>query len=168
MPIAAFISSSEVMSDIAYKPALGHITTFGGHPVTAAAAGTDNLTTNSQTTATSKGHTQAGKPSTVVAAIAATIRLPRTPDIQNFLSSPIYWRILLARTVPCRHLRMRRLSAAKERFLRRRQGLQDRNRQAAPPSGGRGLVMFRLPRGSPRAQARTLRRSQLAWAGHHT
>jgi acetylornithine/succinyldiaminopimelate/putrescine aminotransferase len=38
MPIAAFISSQEIMSDIAYKPALGHITTFGGHPVTSAAA----------------------------------------------------------------------------------------------------------------------------------
>ena len=38
MPIAAFISSGEIMGDIAYKPALGHITTFGGHPVTSAAA----------------------------------------------------------------------------------------------------------------------------------
>ena len=38
MPISAFISSVEVMSDLAYKPALGHITTFGGHPVTSAAA----------------------------------------------------------------------------------------------------------------------------------
>jgi acetylornithine/succinyldiaminopimelate/putrescine aminotransferase len=38
MPIAAFISSKEVMQDLSYKPALGHITTFGGHPVTSAAA----------------------------------------------------------------------------------------------------------------------------------
>lgn len=38
MPIAAFISSNDIMADIAYKPALGHITTFGGNPVTAAAA----------------------------------------------------------------------------------------------------------------------------------
>lgn len=38
MPIAAFISSKELMSSLAYKPALGHITTFGGHPVTCAAA----------------------------------------------------------------------------------------------------------------------------------
>jgi acetylornithine/N-succinyldiaminopimelate aminotransferase len=38
MPIAAFISSREVMQDLSYKPALGHITTFGGHPVTSAAA----------------------------------------------------------------------------------------------------------------------------------
>ena len=38
MPISAFISSAEIMQDIAYKPALGHITTFGGHPVTSAAA----------------------------------------------------------------------------------------------------------------------------------
>ncbi len=38
MPIAAFISSNEIMADLAYKPALGHITTFGGHPVTCAAA----------------------------------------------------------------------------------------------------------------------------------
>ena len=38
MPIAAFISSREIMQNIAYKPALGHITTFGGHPVTCAAA----------------------------------------------------------------------------------------------------------------------------------
>jgi len=38
MPIAAFISSKKVMQDLSYKPALGHITTFGGHPVTSAAA----------------------------------------------------------------------------------------------------------------------------------
>jgi len=38
MPIAAFISAHAVMQDLSYKPALGHITTFGGHPVTSAAA----------------------------------------------------------------------------------------------------------------------------------
>ena len=38
MPIAAFISAHDVMQDLSYKPALGHITTFGGHPVTSAAA----------------------------------------------------------------------------------------------------------------------------------
>ena len=38
MPIAAFISAHEIMQDLTYKPALGHITTFGGHPVTSAAA----------------------------------------------------------------------------------------------------------------------------------
>jgi len=38
MPIAAFIGAHNVMEDLSYKPALGHITTFGGHPVTSAAA----------------------------------------------------------------------------------------------------------------------------------
>ncbi len=37
MPIGAFISSFEIMSTFKRKPQLGHITTFGGHPVIAAA-----------------------------------------------------------------------------------------------------------------------------------
>lgn len=38
MPIGAFISSNEIMSSITNNPILGHISTFGGHPVTTAAA----------------------------------------------------------------------------------------------------------------------------------
>jgi len=38
MPIGAFIANREVMSVIKENPILGHITTFGGHPVSAAAA----------------------------------------------------------------------------------------------------------------------------------
>ncbi len=38
MPIGAFISSYEIMSSLKNNPKLGHITTFGGHPVIAAAA----------------------------------------------------------------------------------------------------------------------------------
>lgn len=38
MPIGAFISSFENMSTLKENPKLGHITTFGGHPVIAAAA----------------------------------------------------------------------------------------------------------------------------------
>ncbi|NMM50639.1 aspartate aminotransferase family protein [Marinigracilibium pacificum] len=38
MPIGAFISSQEIMSSLSENPILGHITTFGGHPVSAAAA----------------------------------------------------------------------------------------------------------------------------------
>lgn len=38
MPIGAFIASKNVMQCLADKPVLGHITTFGGHPVSAAAA----------------------------------------------------------------------------------------------------------------------------------
>ena len=38
MPIGAFISSKEIMSVLSYNPLLGHITTFGGHPVSCAAA----------------------------------------------------------------------------------------------------------------------------------
>lgn len=38
MPIGAFISSYEKMSCLKEHPKLGHITTFGGHPVIAAAA----------------------------------------------------------------------------------------------------------------------------------
>jgi len=37
MPIGAFISSSEIMKSIEDNPILGHITTFGGHPVCCAA-----------------------------------------------------------------------------------------------------------------------------------
>jgi acetylornithine/succinyldiaminopimelate/putrescine aminotransferase len=38
MPIGAFVSSKEKMNRLTFNPALGHITTFGGHPVSAAAA----------------------------------------------------------------------------------------------------------------------------------
>ncbi|MNK43165.1 Acetylornithine/acetyl-lysine aminotransferase [compost metagenome] len=37
MPIGAFISSHEIMISLATNPILGHITTFGGHPVSCAA-----------------------------------------------------------------------------------------------------------------------------------
>jgi len=37
MPLGAFISSGEIMSSLMSKPPLGHITTFGGHPVCCAA-----------------------------------------------------------------------------------------------------------------------------------
>lgn len=38
MPIGAFISSKKIMESLTSKPELGHITTFGGHPVCCAAA----------------------------------------------------------------------------------------------------------------------------------
>ena len=38
MPIGAFISSQEIMKVLQNDPILGHITTFGGHPVCSAAA----------------------------------------------------------------------------------------------------------------------------------
>lgn len=38
MPIGAFISSKEIMSALTDNPVLGHITTFGGHPICCAAA----------------------------------------------------------------------------------------------------------------------------------
>lgn len=37
MPLGAFISSYEIMSSLISNPILGHITTFGGHPVCCAA-----------------------------------------------------------------------------------------------------------------------------------
>lgn len=37
MPLGAFISSKEIMSSLTVNPILGHITTFGGHPVCCAA-----------------------------------------------------------------------------------------------------------------------------------
>ncbi len=37
MPLGAFISSRQIMSSLSHDPALGHITTFGGHPVCCAA-----------------------------------------------------------------------------------------------------------------------------------
>ena len=42
MPIGAFISSNEIMGALKENPILGHITTFGGHPVSCA-AGLANL-----------------------------------------------------------------------------------------------------------------------------
>jgi len=38
MPIGAFIASGEIMSVLKNDPVLGHITTFGGHPLSCAAA----------------------------------------------------------------------------------------------------------------------------------
>ena len=38
MPIGAFVSSQEIMHNLTFNPMLGHITTFGGHPVVCAAA----------------------------------------------------------------------------------------------------------------------------------
>lgn len=38
MPIGAFISGNEIMNTLTFNPVLGHITTYGGHPVSAAAA----------------------------------------------------------------------------------------------------------------------------------
>ena len=37
MPLGAFVSSQEIMSSLTHDPVLGHITTFGGHPVCCAA-----------------------------------------------------------------------------------------------------------------------------------
>jgi acetylornithine/succinyldiaminopimelate/putrescine aminotransferase len=37
MPLGAFISSNEIMSSLSHTPRLGHISTFGGHPVSCAA-----------------------------------------------------------------------------------------------------------------------------------
>ncbi len=37
MPIGAFVSSKELMTTLSHDPILGHITTFGGHPVCCAA-----------------------------------------------------------------------------------------------------------------------------------
>lgn len=38
MPIGAFVARRELMQALSYNPILGHITTFGGHPVSCAAA----------------------------------------------------------------------------------------------------------------------------------
>lgn len=38
MPIGAFCSTTEIMQSLSNNPILGHITTFGGHPVSCAAA----------------------------------------------------------------------------------------------------------------------------------
>ncbi len=38
MPIGAFMASREIMSVLTHNPVLGHITTFGGHPVSCAAS----------------------------------------------------------------------------------------------------------------------------------
>ena len=38
MPIGAFISSWEMMNLLTFEPKLGHITTFGGHPINCAAS----------------------------------------------------------------------------------------------------------------------------------
>jgi len=48
MPIGAFISSNDNMNLLTHNPVLGHITTFGGHPVSCAAslAGFEVITDN--------------------------------------------------------------------------------------------------------------------------
>jgi acetylornithine/succinyldiaminopimelate/putrescine aminotransferase len=38
MPIGAFVAERKIMSVLSHNPILGHITTFGGHPVSCAAA----------------------------------------------------------------------------------------------------------------------------------
>lgn len=38
MPLGAFIASQKLMTTLSHSPVLGHITTFGGHPVSCAAA----------------------------------------------------------------------------------------------------------------------------------
>lgn len=38
MPMGCFVSSNEIMSCLSHDPILGHITTFGGHPVSCVAA----------------------------------------------------------------------------------------------------------------------------------
>lgn len=38
MPLGAFVSSQRIMQSLSNNPVLGHITTFGGHPVSCAAA----------------------------------------------------------------------------------------------------------------------------------
>jgi acetylornithine/succinyldiaminopimelate/putrescine aminotransferase len=38
MPIGAFVAPKEIMQTLSHNPILGHITTFGGHPVSCAAA----------------------------------------------------------------------------------------------------------------------------------
>lgn len=38
MPIGAFVAQKDVMTSLTFNPELGHITTFGGHPVSCAAA----------------------------------------------------------------------------------------------------------------------------------
>lgn len=38
MPLGAFIAPKEIMRALTYNPVLGHITTFGGHPVSCAAS----------------------------------------------------------------------------------------------------------------------------------
>ncbi len=37
MPLGAFVADRHLMMELAYNPVLGHITTFGGHPVSCAA-----------------------------------------------------------------------------------------------------------------------------------
>ena len=48
MPLGAFVASKEVMDSLTHDPVLGHINTFGGHPVCCAAglAALDYLTDN--------------------------------------------------------------------------------------------------------------------------
>ncbi len=48
LPLGAFISSNSIMSTLASEPELGHITTFGGHPLSCAAglAGLEVLLTD--------------------------------------------------------------------------------------------------------------------------
>jgi len=55
MPLGAFIADRKLMSTLTYDPVLGHITTFGGHPVSCAAGkAAFEVLINSDMIATSK------------------------------------------------------------------------------------------------------------------
>ena len=64
MPLGAFVSSKKIISTLSDNPALGHITTFGGHPVSCAAglAALEYITDNElHLTAVEKGERFRGK-----------------------------------------------------------------------------------------------------------
>ncbi len=57
MPVGAFISSREIMLSLSNNPELGHITTFGGHPV-CCAAGLANLNVLTEGSLVEQAHTK--------------------------------------------------------------------------------------------------------------
>jgi acetylornithine/N-succinyldiaminopimelate aminotransferase len=69
MPVGAFTASPEMMDLLSHDPKLGHITTFGGHPVIAAAC----LATLQETDRDRHNDTGAGKRKTVQETTGASV-----------------------------------------------------------------------------------------------
>lgn len=96
LPLGAFIANKSVMSQLSDRPILGHITTFGGNPVSCAAslATIDELTTNKfiETVAGKEGLLQEYLQTIDVAQIRtsglwAAIELPSFQHVQKIVTA---------------------------------------------------------------------------------
>jgi len=119
MPIGAVVSSQEIFSSIIKKPSLGHITTFGGHPVSCAAA-----------LATLKTILDEGIAEKVIEKEAQILDLLQHPIIQEVRSSGLMMAVELTRRKFLKHVvgRCMELGLIVDYFL-----FNDRSFRIAPP-----------------------------------